>query len=746
MSLPQSQRDPEPIAQQNETPAKLQDLPEDDLQHGRQHYAARRFAEAARYLQIYCAAHPDDAGASCDPCLRLDRTGPGRRSAAHRCTGRSGRTRISSPAHINLGVALLKLNRPHEAIGSLKAALGLAPDDPIACFNYGVALGASGHHEDAVAWLQKAKALRPGHAETLLELGHAHRAAGHPDDAVGAYRRACQARPGFLAAAQNLAKLLHAERRYNEAADAFQAALAIDPAQAGLWNDLGTAHQGAGRYVEAVDSYRRAIVEQPGLAAAYCNMALSLAALNRFEEGITACRQAAALEAGGAAPNMNLGFLLLTLGRYAEGWACYEYRFAIGHKAWFRPEAQAQPWLGEDLNGKSILVVGEQGNGDHIQFARYLPLLADLGATVTFLATARLHGLLGTLRGPITLAGTLPPQSRFDYQWPLMSLPLRFQQRGTGIPAETPYLAAEPGRAGRWRERIGTHGLRIGIAWQGNKEGAVDAGRSFALERMRPLARLPGVRLISLQLGEAAQQIADLLPGMIVETLGEDFDAGGDAFLDTAAVMQAVDMVVTSDTAIAHLAGALGCRLWVALNSAPEWRWLRGRDDSPWYPTARLFRQPVAGDWDSVFEAMAAALATIPDPARVTSPVPRVPLSYGDLFDKACILEIKSERFSGAALTNVSRELDSLRSTVAMLGALPPGLSELRRSLKAANERLWQLEDEIRAFEADGLFEHAFVEVARMIYRVNDERGRIKRQINEVSGSALIEEKKYQVY
>jgi hypothetical protein len=199
----------------------------------------------------------------------------------------------------------------------------------------------------------------------------------------------------------------------------------------------------------------------------------------------------------------------------------------------------------------------------------------------------------------------------YDYHCPLMSAPHAF---GTGIdnvPARVPYLHAEPDRAAQWRRRIGETGFKIGISWQGNELSPVDRGRSLPVGWFRSLATLPGVRLISLQVGPGREQLRELPGDMIVEDLGEDFDRGPDAFVDSAAAMHSLDLIVTSDTALAHLAGALGLPTWVVLQFAPDWRWLRSRDDSPWYPTMKLFRQPTPGRWDEVFEAVRTGLVSM---------------------------------------------------------------------------------------------------------------------------------------
>ncbi|HEV2664392.1 MAG TPA: tetratricopeptide repeat protein, partial [Blastocatellia bacterium] len=268
-----------------------------------------------------------------------------------------------------------------------------------------------------------------------------------------------------------------------------------------------------------------------------------------------------------------------------------------------RPKIDAREWQGEDIAGQSIAVYGEQGLGDIIQFSRYLPLLVQRGADVSFFTDVRMHRLLKSLHGRIELHGIRGTSKAVNTCCALLSLPYRFGTALSTIPAEVPYLRAEKERVARWKARLGDQGFAIGIAWQGNPRG--DVGRSVALSEFLPLARVPGVRLISLQKHYGLEQLAKLPAGMEVEQLGSDFDDGPDAFIDTAAVMESLDLIITSDTSVAHLAGALGRPTWVTLRKIPEWRWLLYRSDSPWYPTMRLFRQETDGDWASVFSTIA---------------------------------------------------------------------------------------------------------------------------------------------
>jgi hypothetical protein len=324
-------------------------------------------------------------------------------------------------------------------------------------------------------------------------------------------------------------------------------------------------------------------------------------------------------------------------------------------------------------------------------------------------------------------------------------LPRAFGTRLETVPAAVPYLFAEPALREMWQRRIGSHGFKIGVVWQGNADPEADRARSMPLAALSPLAEVEGVRLISLQIGRGEEQLLNQPASMRVETLGADFDAGPDAFVDTAAAMESLDLVVTCDTSIAHLAGALARPVWVALKVDAEWRWLTGRDDSPWYPTMRLFRQSRRGVWRDVFEAMAreiAARPARPGAHRLIS----TPCSVGELLDKITILRIKSDRIRDEQkLSNVRRELALLEGLARSHGLAEPAIDQLIERLAAVNARLWTVEDSIRECELEGDFGPRFVALARSVYAENDERAAIKRAINALSNSALVEEKSYGV-
>jgi tetratricopeptide (TPR) repeat protein len=698
----------------------------------------KEFEEAARCWRAFLERHPEHAEAANElgsVFVRMERFEDGLRWFRRALEIRPD----LMAAKANAGIALRQLKRFDEAAASFQEVLASTPDDAVACFNLGLSLRALQRHDEALNWLRKASDLRPGHAESARELGDALMALNRNEEAIAAYRHALSLQPDSIPVLLSFGGRLQEERRFEEAAAAFGKVADLDPNHCNGWLSLGAALLGLSQYADSLAAFRRGLALEPGSVVAYCNMSLALMGLDRLQEAVEASRKALFIEAGSAVASFNLGCALLTLGNFREGWEAYDYRFVMGGNKWLRPEAHAAPWTGEPLAGKSILVLGEQGNGDQIQFSRYLPALRDLGASVSYLAPDRLHRLLRTLGGSITLLSEIPPDARFDFQCPLMSLPGRFDRLDLPIPTR-PYLKAEPERVAQWKDRIGDQGFRVGIAWRGNRYPHGDGFRSFRLDALRSLAALPSVRLISLQLKEGKEELDKLPAEMHVEVPGPDFDAGPDGFLDTAAVLAVMDLVISCDTSIAHLAGALGRPLWIALNRTPEWRWQRQRTDTIWYPTARLFRQETNGDWDGVFSRMTEELAQLLQARADASQerasasgklAPCVEVSWGDLLERIAILEIKAKRpASRDAVADVGRELDYLKSVVAGFGPLSRAVEAKWDALRTTNERLWDIEDAMRACEAEQHFDARFTQLAREAQALNDERARIKRDID----------------
>jgi tetratricopeptide (TPR) repeat protein len=539
----------------------------------------------------------------------------------------------------SLGNVLLELKRHADAIEVLTRAIRLQPKNENALIYRGLALAQSERPEDALKDFDRVLATAPqsvfalhNRANVLLRMNRHH-------DARKSVEAVLRIAPDHVGAMANRVTVLLRDREFDEALKAVDRALSLDAGNADLWNLRGQVLQQSKQHEMALNSYERALSLKPDVAAAFLNIGNVLMEQHRLEEALAWCEKGIAanpdnaplrllranillhlgrredsLKSYDAALAVNpdyheahyhRGSTLLLTGRFEDGWRDFEHRWFVPDCGFDRPQLRAVEWKGEPLDGRSIVVYSEQGLGDTIQFARFLPELTKRGANLTFLCHPNLVRLLRPLARDFEIAGSIDGGRRFDFECALMSLPLRLNMP---VPrAEQSYLAAEADLIARWRERLGSHGLKIGLCWQGNPKGRIDEGRSIPLERYRPLGSVPGVRLISLQRTHGLEQLSRLPEGMTVETLGE-FDTGDDAFVDTAAIMRCLDLVITSDTAIPHLAGALGVPAWVALKHIPDWRWMLERSDSPWYPSLKLFRQVAAGDWDSVTTAMADAL------------------------------------------------------------------------------------------------------------------------------------------
>lgn len=475
-----------------------------------------------------------------------------------------------------------------------RQVLAAAPRHAEALHALGALALQADHPQDAEALIGQALAIRPS-ATFQITRAHALLALRRPTDAEACARTALKSRPRSAPALQVLGHALMDAGRADAAERAYREALRLAPDLPDIKNNLGTALRQAGRLTEAVQVLRQAPADPDTLV----NLSSVQKELGDMVAAEATLRRALTMAPDNPVLLYNWSLLLLLTGREPEAWPAWEMRFRAGATL---ARAFPQPqWSGDALAGRRLLVHSEQGLGDIIQFARYLPAIAG---DVVFEAPPRLIRLLSSCPGMPPMIPTGADPGRFDVVAPLMSLPGRMR-----IPPPTaPYLSAEPDRVAAWRARLPAEGLRIAIAWQGNAERHEDRGRSIDLARFAPLAAVQGVRLISLQVGQGSEQIGQVpfavttLPGL---------DEGDDAFLDTAAVMAAVDLVVTSDTSIAHLAGALGRPTWVALRKVPDWRWRLDRADSPWYPSMRLFRQTTDGDWAPVFQAIAQAAEEI---------------------------------------------------------------------------------------------------------------------------------------
>jgi tetratricopeptide (TPR) repeat protein len=646
-------------------------------------------------------------------------------------------------AHNNLGAALRQQGKWAEAAARYQYALRLRPNYSEAHNNLGDALLGLGRMEEAAESYRRALQLRPNFPEALTNLGNVLTQLGRPDEALAAHREALRLRPGYADAYSNLGNTLFAQRCFPEAETCYHDALRLKPDYAEAHHNLGTALAEQGRLAEADACYRKALRLKPDYTDAAGNLATALIAQGEVEEALAVYDRMLADQPDSPTLHMSRALVLLGMGRWEQGWKEYEWR-------WRTPEFGGMPfsqplWDGSEMPGRTLLVHTEQGLGDTILAVRYVPLVKRRsGATVVFACPKALLRLLGDFPGAdrIVEQGVALPD--FDCHAPLLSLPGIFRTTPDSVPAEAPYLHADGALVEQWgRELPVGRDFKVGIAWQGNPRFPADRWRSIPLARFAPLAAVEGVRLYSLQKGHGSEQLREI-PFPVVD-LGPRLDETAGAFMDTAAVLKNLDLLIAADTAAIHLAGALGVPVWLAQSFAAHWVWLRDREDSPWYPSVRIFRQKTYGNWEEVFARMATELTSLAAAPRPAGTV-LVEVSSGELIDKITILQIKNERIGDAG------KLRSVRHELAVLLAARdrsiPQSAELERlsgELKVVNEALWEIEDEIRRCEREQDFGSRFIELARSVYRTNDHRAALKRQVSELLRSSLKEEKSYSI-
>jgi tetratricopeptide (TPR) repeat protein len=541
--------------------------------------------------------------------------------------------------HFSLGKAFQDAGRFQEALSCYRRTIALATDCAPAYFNMGLLFIAQALYPEALAALQQAIALAPGLAEAHNNLGIVLQALQRSAEALACFQRAVQENPDYSEAWCNMGRLLFAQQRWDDAIPFFEKALALKPTYVAALHNLGLCHHKKRDLERAETCYRKVLAlspdhhpahldmgntfldrgDMPGMAAwyrkalelapndteAFVNVGRMLRDQGQWEEALACYDKALQRDPGHVEAHFSRALIYLALGRFREGWKAYEWRLQISDwsKKAYPHRLRTPRWNGEPFVGRTLLVHHEQGFGDTLQFVRYLPMVKARGGTVVFEVPGALKVLLMGIPGAddiLELSPTGASRRAYDLHIPLLSLPGLFGTTLESIPAQVPYLAADPAKVSAWAKRIDGNLFRIGIVWAASNWNAKLAEKSCPISHFLPLAETPGVQIVGLQKNPAANDLAAAAAAGI-RNYGEEFAD----FSDTAAAIANLDLVISVDTAAAHLAGAMGKPVWVVLPCVADWRWLLNREDSPWYPAMRLYRQPRPRAWDDVFRQLA---------------------------------------------------------------------------------------------------------------------------------------------
>lgn len=503
-------------------------------------------------------------------------------------------------AYYNHGNVLRRLGDMDAAIVAYDEALRLQPAYPEALCAGGQILRDAGRFDEALRFFHEALRLRPNYLDAIIECANLLDAVNHADEALSILDAGLAAYPGNPHLLNNRGVILFHLQRYPEALGSLDQALMVEPNYAAAHLNKGEVKIRQGLFTQALRDIERAMALRPNYIQALCAKGIAEKLTGRLDEAAATFEAALHISPNDPYALTNRGELRLLRGDMEQGWVDYNARWHTrGHEApllsWSVPQ-----WT-PDMPAGHVLVFVDQASGDVIQFARYLNVLRATNSKVTLVCRARLHRLLQPLTEGMTVLDHVPEEGDYTAQIPLTNLPYACRTTDATIPP-APYLFAEAALVEQWRDKIGAHGFKIGLCWRGSQDRRADPKRSVPLAALAPLAALPNVRLFSLQMAESIGTDAETMRSLRIENLAEDLDRGPDGFVDTAAAMSNMDLIVSCDTSIAHLAGALGLPTCLMLQFVPEWRFMIGRDDSPWYPSMRLLRQAELDKWDRPVE------------------------------------------------------------------------------------------------------------------------------------------------
>ena len=513
--------------------------------------------------------------------------------------------------HNTLGIILEALGKFDQAISAYRQAVSLKPDYAEAYHNMAVAMQSQGHYAAAVEKCRHAVLLKPDYVQAYNTMAFSLEKQDFYDEAIENYRQALLLDPDFAEAYNHLGVVLNDMGRTAEAIDNFRNALKREPGYAEVYNNMGIALKEQEEFSEAIASFEKALQLDPDFAEAYYNLGNSLRDEGRCAGAIDNYKKAIGLKPDYAQAHWNLSLALLLNGNYSEGWKGYKWRRNVNLKVLTDYHCTGKPrWDGSSFKSKRLLVHHEQGLGDNIQFVRYLPMVKARGGTVVFETLKPLVNLLRGFPGVDELVEYVPNRKlplEYDVYTSLLDMPHIFKTTVETIPSQVPYIFADLSRSRYWREELTGPELKVGIVWAGSPEHGNDRFRSCSLKHFASLGEIEGVRLYSLQKGSAARQMEEFEGTVSMTNISKHFND----FTDTAAAIDNLDLIISVDTSVLHLSGAMAKPTWALIPYAPEWRWMLNRQDSPWYPTMRLFRQSYWNDWDSVFGRVTEELKAI---------------------------------------------------------------------------------------------------------------------------------------
>ena len=666
--------------------------------------------------------------------------------------------------HYNLGNALKDQGKLSAAINTYNTALKLKPNFPDAQLNLGIVLKEQGEINAAITCFNKALELKPNYPQVHYNLGNALKDQGKLTSAIAYYNKALELKPNYPEAHKNLGNTFREQGNIEAAIASYKKALKLDPKDAETHHLLGIALKEQGNTSVLISCFTTAIELKPNYPQAHYNLGVAFKEEGNLAAATTSFKTALQLKPNYPEAQKNLSMIELLLGDYNNGWEKYQSRLHCkGGENILCANPSGKQWGYDKLSQNSkLLLVSEQGLGDTLQFMRYAIALQKQGISISLCSPKKLHGLIqasGIDPSPLT------PREANEFtegQWtPLLSVPQSLDVSPENPIITAPYIKTTDELKSKWSGILAAEQRPIiGINWQGNPkiEKTDLRGRSLPLEAFAPITKPNHASLLSLQKGFGSEQLETCsFKDRFVSAQTQINDTWD--FLETAAIITNCDLVITTDTSMAHLAGGMGKTTWLLLHHIPDWRWGLEGDITFWYPSMRLFRQKERGNWNEVMKRVAESLqehfeniSAISEPTANNQPLIKpaqikeihAPISLGELVDKITILQIKTKHLQDSALENTEKELEALERTLDELHL--DMKTTLIQQLKKVNQTLWKIEDDIRDKERQKNFGEEFIHLARSVYQQNDIRAAIKKEINTAYGSALVEEKSYQQY